>query len=90
MKLTKADREYIKRNFWESERNIDQIEEAIPHTKYRYCGAYIGVKRVIELIGREGFLSGMDRSAFHWTATYIDDTGEPVLFDSSEYFRVKG
>ena len=86
MKLTKADREYIRRNFWEDDKNIDQIEAAIGCTWFEYKNERIGVRKAIELIGREKFLSGMDRSAFHRTATVTTDEGIPVYFDSSKYF----
>ncbi len=90
MKLTKADREYIRRNFWEDDKHIDQIEAAIGFTRFEYKGERIGVRRVIELAGREGLLDGMDRSAFHQTAVIPDLDGNPIYFDSRAYFREDG
>ena len=87
MKLTKADREYIRRNFWEDDKHIDQIEDAISKTKFQLGDEPIGVTRAVAVLGREKFLAGMDRSAFHWSAVVQADNGQNVYFDSSAYFK---
>ena len=48
----------------------------------------ISRKEAIELLGRETWLSGLDRSAFHWSAMRQtkDDKGY-VYFDSSKLFK---
>ena len=86
MKLTKADREYLKRNFWENEDHIDQIEAAIGKTTFEHDHKYIGVKDAIELCGRELFLSAMDRSAFHRSCCVTLPDGSHMYFDSKKFF----
>lgn len=99
MKLTKADREYLKRNFWENDDDIDQIEEAISKTSFKVFdmgseelrngkegGKRITLSETIDLLGREVFLSGMDRCAFHVTAVRYTNDGRTVFFDASRYF----
>ena len=87
MKLTKADREYIRRNFWEDDKHIDQIEAAISKTKFKLGDEPIGVTRAVAVLGREKFLAGMDRSAFHRSAVVQTDDGRNVYFDSGAYFK---
>ena len=87
MKLSKADREYIRRNFWESEDSIDQIERCIDKTKFTLDGKKIPTARAIEMLGREKFLTGMDRSAFHFTTVVETDDGRLIHFDSSRFFK---
>ena len=94
MKLTRADREYLKRNFWEDEAHIDQIERAISFTRFELAEAgddektvQITRERVLELLHRELFLAGMDRSAFHRTAAVSLEDGWTIYFDSSRFFK---
>lgn len=87
MKLTKADIEQLKA--WGfAERDIPQIQDAANKTKYEMLcvgGAWkVGVRDVIDEIGRDGWLSGISRSAFHWTATrFNNDKSVRIDFDSS-------
>ena len=78
------------------ERDIAQVEEAITKTKYTFYAndaqpKVISASKAIELLGNSNFLSGLDRSAFHWSAVrYIDDSDESkgyVYFDSSALFK---
>lgn len=96
MKLTEQDKEYLRKHFHEDERSIRQIEEATSYTRYELddergsCKPQrIGAKRVIELLGRKLWLSGMRRSAFHWEAlVHVPGMdGVDVYFDSSRYFK---
>jgi hypothetical protein len=96
MKLTKADKAYLL-SINESEQYFPQIEAAMEATAtvYELCDAEgrevirtISRTEAIQLLGREGWLNGLDRSAFHWTAMRQtkDNTGY-VLFDSSKLFK---
>lgn len=94
MKMTKADKAYL-RSISESEQYFPQIEEAMDVTEYKLLDAdglttirKISRKEAIELLGRETWLNGLDRSAFHWTAMRETKDGKGyVLFDSSALFR---
>lgn len=90
MKLTKADKAYLL-SIGESEQYFPQIEEAMKVTKYELTDAEgrntirtLTRKAAIELLGRETWLNGLDRSAFHWTAMREAKDGKGfVHFDSS-------
>lgn len=87
MKLTKASREFLRRNFWEDDQHIDQIEAAIGFTDFWHQGKMLTIGEALELCGQEKFLSAMDRSAFHRTADVTLDDGTIVHFDSRRFFR---
>ena len=93
MKLTKQDKEYLKRLGFEN-RNFSQIEQATGKTIYTLCDESAGKETqintadAIEMLGRETYLSGISRSAFHCSA--VRETGIKgiyVYFDSSKLFR---
>lgn len=94
MVLTKADKEYLL-SINESEQYFPQIEEAMEVTKYELTDAEgretirsITRKEAIDLLGRETWLNGLDRSAFHWTAMReTKDKKGYVLFNSSKLFK---
>lgn len=80
--------------------DLPQIEEAADVTKYslvkyeednwrgKYTEHRISKTAAIKLVGREGWLSGLARSAFHWTACRtLDDNRRAVSFDSKKLFR---
>ena len=88
MKLTEGDKQLLRSwNF--EEREFAQIEEAFSasKTKYSLNGKRISRQKAIELLGREGYLSGIARSAFHYTAARETQTGDCVIFDSHELLR---
>lgn len=92
MKLTQKDKEYLRSIGETEEEDINQIERAISKTKFEYHGERISTKTAIGILGREIFLSGMQRSAFHLSAVryadWADWNGEDgVYFYSSEYFK---
>ena len=93
MKLTKADKEFLKRNFWEKDDAIDHIERALDYTDYEIQvngGGWkkSNAKEVIELIGRERWLSGLDRCAFHMAAcNNNEDNTVLAFFDATRFFR---
>lgn len=88
MKLTNKDKEIL--SAWGySEDNLKQIERATRKTVYELNGKEkISCQEAIELIGRKAFLSGISRSAFHWSASrYTEDGNDFVSFDSSKLFQ---
>ena len=73
-----------------TEKDFSQIEEAMQKrkTKYEIDGKPASREDVINLLGRKQYLSGIARSAFHWTALQTTDDGRhDVSFDSSNLFR---
>lgn len=78
-----------------SNKDIKQIQEAIEvteYTKHELVPPYKDVKKLTaaeayRLLGNEQFLSGISRSAFHWSASreYCKKYG--VSFDSSKLFE---
>lgn len=91
MKLTKADRTYLREMYQEDEQSINQIERTISKTIFS-LGAEGGLRKIsckeaIEILGRELWLSGMRRSAFHMTCVRTIDGGIHVHFDSSRFWK---
>ena len=86
MKLTNADKEYLKEIGY-SEKDYSQIEMASGKSDYQYQGKKIGQRKAMELLGRKTYLSGIARSAFHWTACRETADGKQVHFDSSRFFK---
>ena len=74
----------------ESEEEKEQIKRALKCTKYKLCGDYtttpISRKEAIEILGKEMFVSGLERSTFHWTAARTNED-KTILFDSSSLFK---
>lgn len=88
MKLTKEDKEMLK-SFGFFEEDLDQIELATSsrYTKYELDNKNISRDEVISLLGREVYLSGIARSAFHWSALRTTEDGKEIYFDSSNLFN---
>lgn len=86
MRLSVSDKNFLSEIGY-SEFDCKQIERASGKTCYEYENKRIGQKRAIELLGRENYLSGLARSAFHWSATRETPEGNFVSFDSSRFFR---
>lgn len=93
MKLTNQDKEYLKKIGY-TNKDFSQIEQATGKTIYTLCDENSGKETrintadAIETLGRENYLSGISRSAFHWSA--VRETkikGIVVYFDSSKLFR---
>ena len=87
MKLTEEDRVYLREECHEDDEDIRQIEKVISKTTFKLDGKRIPLKEAIDLLGREEFLSGMDRSAFHWSAVRMTPDGREIHFDSRRFFR---
>lgn len=88
MKLSIQDKEILK-NYGYPEEDFEQVERAmlIKFTNYELDGKRISRKKAIELLGKEQFLSGIGRSAFHWSAARETKDGRVILFDSSNLFK---
>ena len=99
MKFTKKDKEYILHLYGGIQKTVDedigQIEAAADVTEYYVMDkSHDDNKRkisrlgAIRLLGREGWISGLVRSAFHWTAMReTKDGNRYVSFDSRKLFR---
>jgi len=89
MKLTKKDKDLLF-SWGYTERDVQQIKEATcsRKTKYKMDGSPIDRAEAIRLLGRETYLSGIARSAFHYSAVRETDDGRVVHFDSYKLFRV--
>lgn len=81
MKLTSEDKELLL-SLGHTEKDFGQIEEAMSKTIYEEKGKRISRKQVLEKMSRTEWLSGISRSAFHYTAMRSG-----VLFDSSRLFN---
>ena len=68
----------------------EQIKRALKCTKYKLYDDYNHAKKIsrkaaIEILGAETFVSGLQRSAFHWTACRSNED-KTIIYDSSELF----
>lgn len=88
MKLAKNDKQQLLEWGYE-ERDFPQIEDAVKSskTKYKMGGEEISRDAAIEILGRKNYLSGIARSAFHFSAVRKSDDGHLVYFDSSRLFK---
>lgn len=88
MKLTKENKELLK-SWGHPETDFEQIEEATKKTIYKInYEEKISRDKAIELLGRRTYLSGISRSAFHFTACrQVEGTNDVVSFDSSKLFK---
>ena len=86
MKLSNKDREYLK-SLGYPEDDFKQIEEATTKTIYELNNERISRSKAIEILGREVYLNGIARSAFHWSALRSNDKDESIYFNSSKLFQ---
>lgn len=89
MKLTKIDMEQLL-NWGHPEKDFHQIEMAMEtrYTTYKLNDKRISRKKAIELLGREKYLAGISRSAFHYSAAqHVKDSDDIVYFDSFALFK---
>ena len=97
MDFTKQDKAYILKLYGGTQKTFDedigQIGQAAEVTEYTiYSGNGDDEKPITKLgvirkIGREGWLSGLVRSAFHWTSTRETPDGRFIHFDSRKLFK---
>jgi hypothetical protein len=86
MKLTQEDKTIL-REMGHKDSDFEQIEEATRRTVYKCDGVRITCAEAIELLGRRDFLSGISRSAFHWSAERVTPDGKSIYFDSARLFK---
>lgn len=89
MKLTETDQKLLKKRGY-SDKDFSQKETAINTSKYyiyndQKKSVSITPEKAIKLLGKEEFLSGIARSAFHWSAMRVNNNIK-VLFDSKRLF----
>ena len=84
MKITKEEKMYLERCGY-GRKDFAQIQEATRRDKttYEMDGAPITRDEAVTRLGRLDYLSGIARSAFHFTAMRITEDGKVILFDSS-------
>lgn len=92
MKLTEKDKKYLQ-DLGHTPSDFSQIEAAARYTTYERKGkepgaVYVSISQdeAVQLLGRDRFLSGLSRSAFHASAVRETDSGECIYFDSSKLF----
>lgn len=100
MKLTDEDKKFLREMYDETEeRNLKQIEDCSKKTRFTlvdttnhkssflwYTAKEISEKEAINLLGRETFLSGMERAAFHRSAIrYLPNTNEKIWVSFSSF-----
>lgn len=86
MKLTSEDKKMLT-NWGHKSSDFKQIERATNKTKYELNGDRISLTEALGVLGRETYLSGISRSAFHWSACRENEKGQTVHFDSSKLFN---
>ena len=94
MKLTNKDKKYLL-SIGYTENDFEQIGNIAKYTKYEMFTkedesivTRITQRECIKLIGRNAFLSGLGRTAFHRSAVRYNDEGTIyVLFDGNKFFK---
>ena len=88
MELEKEDRAFLAALGYD-EHDLPQIENALhaSRTTYSLDGEPITRAQALHLLGRESYLAGISRSAFHFTAVQSTENGKTVGFDSYKLFQ---
>lgn len=86
MKLTDTDKAQLA-EWGYSENDVRQIQEAASrsNTIYTMGGQRISREEAITRLGRKEYLSGISRSAFHFTCSRETPDGKYIRFDSSKW-----
>ena len=98
MRLTETDKQYLLTKVYMGGKDaftedLPQIEAVAGVAKYellKHDGSLlkpISRTAAIRLCGREGWLAGISRAAFHWTAMRETADGRMVWFNARSYFR---
>lgn len=86
-KLQKSDKEYLL-SIGYLDRDLPQIEEAVGKTIYETEeGKRVSHKEARRILGTERFLSGIGRSAFHFSSVRDGMDGTKIYFDSSRLYK---
>lgn len=92
--LTEEDRKELLSYGLYTGKDLPHVEEAANRSTFTILDKdgndirVINVWEAIDLLGRETFLSGISRSAFHWTCSRENPTtGVEIFFDSSILFK---
>lgn len=93
IKMTE-ERKQMFRDMGHEESDMRQLSEALKRTKYKISSREegrttpISAVQALEILGEKKFLSGISRSAYHYTAARETEDGKFVVyFDSSMLFR---
>jgi hypothetical protein len=86
MKLTSQDQVLLIK-YGHPKSDFRQIERALNKTTYETNGKKITREEAINILGTETYLSGISRSAFHWSAFRENEKGQGVYFNSSQLFK---
>ena len=94
MKLTNKDKKYLL-SIGYTESDFEQIGNIAKYTKYEMFTkedesivTTITQRECIKLLGRNTFLSGLGRTAFHRSAVrFNDDDTIYVIFEDKKYFK---
>ena len=83
--LNSEDVKMLKGWGYKTSEDLEQIQTAMLLSEIKLNGKKAGVKKAVEILGREKFLGGISRSAFHSTSAN-ETAGNYVEFDSSVLF----
>ena len=86
MLLSEEHKRYLKK-LGNTKKDVEWIECALVMSTFKFRGRRISAEKAIRLLGQENFLSGLSRSAFHWSAVRNTEDGERVMFDSSRLYK---
>ena len=92
MKKLTTEQKQILLDFGYPKQDFKQIEKALSKTELhllieRKDDEPISIEKAIELLGQTAFLSGLSRSAFHYSAIRHIKEGQSVYFNSAKLFR---
>lgn len=90
MKLTADDKLYLK-SLGYPEQDFPQIQKAINLSTFTVIPnkgrqRFVTAEKAVSILGRQKFLSGIGRSAFHYSAVRCTPTMD-VYFNSSQIFK---
>lgn len=93
MKKLNKEHQAIILDFGYPKEDLKQIERALSKTDFELLtpeknqDEKISKDKAIEILGEKEFLSGMCRSAFHYSAVRENKFGQKVYFNSSRLFK---
>jgi hypothetical protein len=92
MKKLNQQHQEIILNFGYPKEDLKQIEAALKCTDFEILtegkeDEKTTIEKAVEILGEEKFLSGMCRSAFHYSAIREGKNGIKIYFNSSRLFK---